>query len=56
MNRSLTANGRVFLVFGRGFILTLTISCFSRVLFGKKGPRTPTPTSASASNGGRASA
>jgi hypothetical protein len=43
MNRSLTANGRVFLVFGRGFILTLTISCFSRVLFGKKKGRERRP-------------
>jgi len=29
-------NGRVFLVFGRGFSLILTICCFSRALFSKK--------------------
>jgi SNF family Na+-dependent transporter len=36
MTQGLTANGWFFLVFGWGFILTLTIYCFSRVLFGKK--------------------
>ena len=36
MTQGLTASGWFFLVFGWGFILTLTISCFSRVLFGKK--------------------
>jgi NSS family neurotransmitter:Na+ symporter len=36
MTQSLTANGWFFLIFGWGFILTLTIYCFSRVLFGKK--------------------
>ena len=32
----LTGTGWFFLIFGWGFILTLTIYCFSRVLFGKK--------------------
>jgi neurotransmitter:Na+ symporter, NSS family len=36
MTQGLTANGWFFLVFGWGFILILTIYCFSRVLFGKK--------------------
>jgi Sodium:neurotransmitter symporter family len=36
MTQGLTANGWFFLIFGWGFILTLTIYCFSRVLFGKK--------------------
>jgi len=36
MTQGLTTNGWFFLVFGWGFILTLTIYCFSRVLFGKK--------------------
>jgi SNF family Na+-dependent transporter len=36
MTQSLTANGWFFLIFGWGFILTLTIYCFSRVLFAKK--------------------
>ncbi len=36
MTQGLTANGWFFLVFGWGFILTLTIYCFSRVLFAKK--------------------
>jgi len=36
MTQGLTANGWFFLVFGWGFILTLTIYGFSRVLFGKK--------------------
>ena len=36
MTQGLTANGWFFLVLGWGFILTLVIYCFSRVLFGKK--------------------
>jgi SNF family Na+-dependent transporter len=36
MTQGLTATGWFFLIFGWGFILTLTIYCFSRVLFGKK--------------------
>jgi NSS family neurotransmitter:Na+ symporter len=36
MTPGITTNGWFFLVFGWGFILTLTIYCFSRVLFGKK--------------------
>ena len=36
MTQGLTTNGWFFLIFGWGFILTLTICCFSRVLFGKK--------------------
>jgi len=36
MTQGLTASGWFFLVFGWGFILTLTIYCFSRVLFAKK--------------------
>ena len=36
MIQGVTASGWFFLVFGWGFILTLTIYCFSRVLFGKK--------------------
>src|SRR5512136_1823612 len=36
MTQGLTANGWFFLVFGWGFILTLTIYGFSRVLFAKK--------------------
>jgi neurotransmitter:Na+ symporter, NSS family len=36
MTQGLTTNGWFFLILGWGFILTLTIYCFSRVLFGKK--------------------
>jgi NSS family neurotransmitter:Na+ symporter len=36
MNQGITTSGWFFLVFGWGFILTLTIYCFSRVLFAKK--------------------
>ena len=36
MTQGMTTNGWFFLIFGWGFILTLTIYCFSRVLFGKK--------------------
>ncbi len=36
MTQGLTGNGWFFLIFGWGFILTLTIYCFSRVLFAKK--------------------
>jgi SNF family Na+-dependent transporter len=36
MTQGITTQGWFFLVFGWGFILTLTIYCFSRVLFGKK--------------------
>jgi SNF family Na+-dependent transporter len=36
MMQGLTTTGWFFLVFGWGFILVLTIYCFSRVLFGKK--------------------
>jgi NSS family neurotransmitter:Na+ symporter len=36
MTQGLTTTGWFFLIFGWGFILTLTIYCFSRVLFGKK--------------------
>jgi SNF family Na+-dependent transporter len=36
MSQGITTSGWFFLVFGWGFILTLTIYCFSRVLFGKK--------------------
>jgi SNF family Na+-dependent transporter len=36
VTQGLTTNGWIFLVFGWGFILTLSIYCFSRVLFGKK--------------------
>jgi SNF family Na+-dependent transporter len=36
MAQGLTGNGWFFLLFGWGFILTLTIYCFSRVLFAKK--------------------
>ena len=36
MTQGVTTSGWFFLVFGWGFILTLTIYCFSRVLFGKK--------------------
>jgi NSS family neurotransmitter:Na+ symporter len=36
MAQGLTTNGWFFLVFGWGFILTLVVYCFSRVLFGKK--------------------
>jgi len=36
MTQGLTASGWFFLIFGWGFILTLTIYCFSRVLFAKK--------------------
>jgi SNF family Na+-dependent transporter len=36
MTQGVTTNGWIFLVFGWGFILTLTIYCFSRVLFAKK--------------------
>jgi len=36
MTQGLTGSGWFFLIFGWGFILTLTIYCFSRVLFGKK--------------------
>ncbi len=36
MTQGLTTSGWFFLVFGWGFILTLTIYCFSRVLFAKK--------------------
>jgi NSS family neurotransmitter:Na+ symporter len=36
MTQGLTGSGLAFLIFGWGFILTLTIYCFSRVLFGKK--------------------
>jgi SNF family Na+-dependent transporter len=36
MTQGITASGWFFLVFGWGFILTLAIYCFSRVLFGKK--------------------
>ena len=36
MTQGLTTNGWFFLVLGWGFILTLAMYCFSRVLFGKK--------------------
>jgi NSS family neurotransmitter:Na+ symporter len=36
MTQGIAASGWFFLIFGWGFILTLTIYCFSRVLFGKK--------------------
>jgi NSS family neurotransmitter:Na+ symporter len=36
MNQGLTTNGWIFYGLGWSFILTLTIYCFSRVLFGKK--------------------
>jgi neurotransmitter:Na+ symporter, NSS family len=36
MTQGLTTNGWFFLVFGWGFILTLTLYCFYRVLFQKK--------------------
>jgi SNF family Na+-dependent transporter len=36
MIQGLSTSGWFFLVFGWGFILTLVIYCFSRVLFGKK--------------------
>jgi NSS family neurotransmitter:Na+ symporter len=36
MAQGITTNGWIFLIFGWGFILTLTIYCFSRVLFAKK--------------------
>ena len=36
MTQGMTTNGWFFFVLGWGFILTLTIYCFSRVLFGKK--------------------
>ncbi len=36
MTQGITTQGWFFLVFGWGFILTLTIYCFSRVLFAKK--------------------
>jgi len=36
MTQGVTTSGWFFLIFGWGFILTLTIYCFSRVLFGKK--------------------
>lgn len=36
MIQGVTTSGWFFLVFGWGFILILTIYCFSRVLFGKK--------------------
>jgi NSS family neurotransmitter:Na+ symporter len=36
MTQGLTTTGWFFLIFGWGFILTLTIYCFSRVLFSKK--------------------
>ncbi len=36
MNQGITTTGWLFLVFGWGFILILTLYCFSRVLFGKK--------------------
>jgi SNF family Na+-dependent transporter len=36
MTQGMTTNGWFFLIFGWGFILTLAIYCFSRVLFGKK--------------------
>jgi SNF family Na+-dependent transporter len=36
MTQGVSTSGWFFLVFGWGFILTLTIYCFSRVLFGKK--------------------
>jgi NSS family neurotransmitter:Na+ symporter len=36
MTQGLTTNGWFFLVFGWGFILTLAMYCFSRVLFGKR--------------------
>jgi NSS family neurotransmitter:Na+ symporter len=36
MSHGLTTNGWLFLVLGWGFILTLAMYCFSRVLFGKK--------------------
>jgi SNF family Na+-dependent transporter len=36
MAQGLNGYGWSFLIFGWGFILTLTIYCFSRVLFGKK--------------------
>ncbi|MGB8958024.1 MAG: hypothetical protein WCC00_03315, partial [Candidatus Aminicenantales bacterium] len=36
MTQGVTTSGWFFLVFGWGFILTLTIYCFSRVLFAKK--------------------
>ncbi len=36
MTQGLTINGWFFLVLGWGFILTLAMYCFSRVLFGKK--------------------
>jgi SNF family Na+-dependent transporter len=36
MTQGLTATGWFFLIFGWGFILTLTIYCFARVLFAKK--------------------
>jgi SNF family Na+-dependent transporter len=36
MTQGVSTSGWFFLVFGWGFILTLTIYCFSRVLFGKR--------------------
>ncbi len=36
MTQGLSGSGLAFLIFGWGFILTLTIYCFSRVLFAKK--------------------
>lgn len=36
MSHGLTTNGWLFLILGWGFILTLAVYCFSRVLFGKK--------------------
>ena len=50
MTQGLTTSGWFFLVFGWGFILTLVIYCFSRVLFGKK----PEVVVKAAANGGGA--
>jgi len=36
MTQGMTSGGWFFLIFGWGFILTLTIYCFSRVLFAKR--------------------
>jgi NSS family neurotransmitter:Na+ symporter len=36
MTQGMTTNGWLFFALGWGFILTLTLYCFSRVLFGKK--------------------